>query len=93
MFEVESQLRTKIFTKTKRRVTWDINKVAVVDTAEGHGRCTRRFAQNVRRNAKSLLNPEKTVRYTARSALQSAKAKAVKRIDFVSLFLLADPQR
>jgi hypothetical protein len=31
------------------------------------------FAQNVRRNAKSLLNPGMTVRYTARIAFQSAK--------------------
>lgn len=52
-----------------QEVTWDIKKVAAVDTAEGHGRCTRRFAQNVRKNAKSLLNPEMTVRYTARIAI------------------------
>jgi hypothetical protein len=64
-----------------------------VDTAEGHRRCTRRFAQNVRRNAKSLLNPAVTVRYTARIAFQSARTKGVKRIDFVNLFLLPDPQR
>jgi hypothetical protein len=59
-----------------------------VDTAEGHGRCTRRFAQNVRKNAKSLLNPEMTVRYTARIAIQSVRTKVVKRRDFVSFFLL-----
>jgi len=69
-----------------KEVTWHINKVAAVDTAEGHGRCTRRFAQNVRKNAKSLLNPEMTVRYTARIAIQSARTKVVKRRDSVSLF-------
>jgi hypothetical protein len=62
--------------------------VVAVDTAEGHGRCIRRFAQNVRKNAKSLLNPEMTVRYTARIAIQSARTKVVKRRDFVSFFLL-----
>jgi hypothetical protein len=49
------------------------------DTAELRGRCTRRFAQNVRKNAKSLLNPEMTVRYTAESATQSEKIAVVKR--------------
>jgi hypothetical protein len=67
-----------------KEVTWHINKVVAVDTAQGHGRCTRRFAQTVRKNAKSLLNPEMTVRYTARIAIQNARAKAVKRRDFVS---------
>jgi len=62
-----------------QEVTWDIKKVAAVDTAEGHGRCTRRFAQNVRKNAKSLLNPGMTVRYTARIAIQSARTKANNR--------------
>ncbi|KPK41181.1 MAG: hypothetical protein AMJ78_06250, partial [Omnitrophica WOR_2 bacterium SM23_29] len=80
-------LGIKIFTKTKKEVKWDISKVAAVDTAEGRERCTRRFAQNVRKNAKSLLNPEMTVRYTARIAIQSARTKVVKRRDFVSLFL------
>ena len=73
-----------------KEVTWHINKVVAVDTAELHERCTRRFAQNVRKNAKFLLNLEKTVRYTAESATQSARTKVVKRRDFVSLFLLAD---
>jgi len=63
-----------------------MNEVAVVDTAEGHERCTRRFAQNVRKNAKSLLNPEMTVRYTARIAIQSARTQVVKRRDSVSFF-------
>jgi len=71
---------------TVKEETWDIRVVVVVDSA-GHGRCTRRFAQNARKNAKSLLNPEKTARYTARNAIQSARTKAVKRIDFVRPFL------
>jgi len=70
---------TKIFSKAKKEATWDIKKVAAVDTAEGHGRCTRRFAQNVRKNAKSLLNPEMTAQYTARIAIQSARTKANNR--------------
>jgi hypothetical protein len=52
-----------------KEVTWYINKAAVVDTGELPGRCTRRFAQNVRKNAKSLLNPEMTVPYTAGIAI------------------------
>jgi hypothetical protein len=47
----------------------------------GHGRCIKRLAQNVKKNAKSLLNPEKTVRYTARIVIQSVRTKAVKRRD------------
>jgi len=35
--------------------------------------------QNVRKNAKSLLNPEMTVRYTAESVTQSEKIAVVKR--------------
>jgi len=78
-------LGIKIFTKPKKEVTWHINKAAV-DTAELHGKCTRRFAQNARKNAKFLLNPEMTVRYTVRNAIRSARTKVVKRRDFVSLF-------
>jgi len=81
----------KFLPKLKREVTWDI-KVAE-DTAQVHGRCTRRFAQNAKKNAKFLLNPEMIVRYTARIAIQSARTEAVKRRDLVSLLLLADPQR
>jgi len=63
-------------------VTWEIKNLAVED----YGRCTKRFAQNARRNAKSLLNPKKTVQYIARIAFQSVRTKGVKRIDFVGLF-------
>jgi hypothetical protein len=71
----------KSLPKPKKEVTWHIVKVVAVavDTAEGHGRCTRRFAQIVRKNVKSLLNPEMTVRYTARIAIQSTRTKVVKR--------------
>ncbi len=69
--------RTKICSFAKKEVTWHINKAAAVDTAELLGRCTRRFAQNVKKNAKSLLNPEMTVRYTAGIAFQNARTKAV----------------
>jgi hypothetical protein len=69
-----------VFTTVKED-TWHTNTMAAVDTAEVNGRCTRRFAQNVRKNAKSLLNPEMTVRYTARIAFPNARAKAAKRKD------------
>ncbi len=53
-----------------------MNKAA--DSTGVRERCIRRLAQTVRKNAKSLSNRAATVRYTARSAFQSAKAKAVK---------------
>ncbi len=53
-----------------------MNKAA--DLAEGLGRCTRRLAQSVKKNAKSLSNLAETVLYIARSAFQSARTKAVK---------------
>ena len=68
----------EIFTKTKKEVTWDINKIAVVDTTEVRGKCTRRLAQNAIRNAKFLLNPVGTVQYIAKIAFQSARTKIVK---------------
>ena len=76
----------------RKEETWHINKVVAVDSA-GHGRCTRQFARSARKSAKSRLNPEMIVRYTARIVIQSARTKAVKRRDLVNLLLLADPQR
>jgi len=78
------------FYRNQKEVAWDIKKVVAVDSAEGRGRCTRRFVQTVRKNAKSLSNPGMTVRYTAEIVSQSVRAKAVKRRGF---FLLADSQR
>jgi inner membrane protein involved in colicin E2 resistance len=87
-------LEIKIFIETKKEITWDLMiEVVAVDSAEGHGRCTRQFARNVRKNAKSLLSPVMTVRYTARTVFQSVKTKVVKRRNFVSLFLPAEPQK
>jgi len=67
--------------------------VVAVDMAGDHERCTRRFAQNARKNARSLLSPEMTVRYTARIAIQSARTKVVKRRDFVAFLFAVDTQR
>ena len=50
----------------------------VVDSTEVREKCTRRLAQTVRKNAKSLSSREATVRYTAKNAFQSAKTKVVK---------------
>ena len=49
---------------------------------EVRGRCTRRFAQNVIRNAKFLLSRAETVLYTAKSVFQSARKKGVKKNRF-----------
>ncbi|OGX48032.1 MAG: hypothetical protein A2216_04055 [Omnitrophica WOR_2 bacterium RIFOXYA2_FULL_45_12] len=87
-----AQSGAEIFTKTKKEEVWDINKVEAV-TAQARARCTRRCARNVRRNAKFLLSPRMSVRYTARIAFQSARARVVKRKDFVSLFFLAYCQK
>ncbi|OGX00194.1 MAG: hypothetical protein A3I73_01135 [Omnitrophica bacterium RIFCSPLOWO2_02_FULL_45_16] len=50
-----------------------------MDSAEGHGRCTKRLAQNVRKNAKFLSSPAETAQYTAGTASQSVKKKDAKR--------------
>ncbi len=51
----------------------------VVDSTEVRERCTRRLAQTVRKNAKSLSSPAETVRYIARNVFQSARTKDVKK--------------
>ncbi|OGX25529.1 MAG: hypothetical protein A3J51_00955 [Omnitrophica WOR_2 bacterium RIFCSPHIGHO2_02_FULL_45_21] len=61
---------------TMKEVTWR-TKVVAVDTAVP-GKCTRLFVRSARKNAKSRLNPEMTVRYTAGIVIQSVRAKAVK---------------
>ena len=73
----------------KEIIIWDTNKVVVVvDLAEGRGKCTRRFAQTVNRNARSLSSPETTVQYTARIVFQNAK-KAVKSQSNLKKFSVA----
>lgn len=61
---------------SKKEAAWGINQAAA-DLAQGQRRCTRLRVQNARKSAKSLLNPEKTVRYTVRIVIQSARTKAV----------------
>ncbi len=51
----------------------------VVGMAGVRERCTRRHAQNVKKNAKSLLSPAETVLYTARSAFPSVEIVAVNK--------------
>ena len=56
---------------------------AAVDLAAvGPEKCIKRYAQTAKRNAKFLLNPEKTVRSTARNASLSIKTAAVKNTVF-----------
>jgi hypothetical protein len=62
----------------KEEVPW-LFKVDKVDMTGDHERCTKRFAQNARKNAKSLLNPVGIVRFTAKSATQREKIAVVKR--------------
>ena len=61
--------------------TWGTKVAADTVAADmaGLAKCTKRFAQNVRKNAKSLLNRVKTVRYTAGTVFQNARTKAVKK--------------
>jgi hypothetical protein len=61
-----------------------MNQAAAVATAEHREKCTKRFVRNARKIAKFLLSQERIVRYTARSALQNAKTRAVKQ-DFFRL--------
>jgi len=60
-----------------KEATWHLDKV--VGMAEVSERCTRRHAQSVRKNAKSLLNQAETVLYTARNAFRSAEIVAVNK--------------
>jgi hypothetical protein len=71
---------------------WDTNKAAV-DSGELQGKCIRRFAQNARKNAKSLLSPEMTVRYTAGIVIQSVRTKAVKRRGLIRFFGIKPARR
>ena len=63
---------------------WDTNN-AVVVSAAGRERCTRRLARNARKNAKFLSSREKTVRYIAKTVFRSEKTAVDKFLeDFVS---------
>jgi hypothetical protein len=44
---------------------------------EDHGKCTKLFVRIAKKNVKSLLNPGKTVRFTARTVFQSIKMVVV----------------
>ena len=68
----------KVFTRHGKEIAWDINKVAMY-SIEAREKCTKQLAPSVRKNAKSLSSRAVTVRYIARNAFQSVKAKTVKR--------------
>ena len=53
-----------------------------VVTTEDRGKCIKLFARIAKKNAKSLLSQEKTVRCTARTVFQSIKIAAA---DFPAL--------
>ena len=57
----------------KKELTW-VFKVAVDLVVRR--KCSRQFARDVKRNAKSLLDPAETVRFTAKSVSQNAKKKS-----------------
>ena len=61
---------------TKTEATW-LFKVA--GTTEVRERCTRQFAQIVKKSAKFLSSQEKTVRSIARNVFQSTRTAVVKR--------------
>ncbi len=50
-----------------------------VDTAVGRARCIKRSVQNAKKNAKFLSSPAEIVRFTAKSAIRSAKIACVKK--------------
>jgi hypothetical protein len=68
----------RLYKRSKKEEAWHINKVVAADSVAVPGRCTRRFAENVKKNAKCLLNPEKIVRYIAKIVIPNVKTKAVK---------------
>ncbi len=51
----------------------------IVDLADVSGRCTKRRARNVKKNATFLLSPAETVRYIARIVSPSAEIAAVNK--------------
>jgi len=59
-------------------ITWDIK----VEDSEDPGKCTKRHARNVKRNAKFLLSPGTTVQYTVKNVFQSVKIEAAKAFSF-----------
>jgi hypothetical protein len=67
--------RNKFCPSSKKEDVWHISKV--VDLVQGLGRCIRLSAVNAKKNAKYLLNPEKTVRYTVKNVILNVKTKAV----------------
>jgi pyruvate-formate lyase-activating enzyme len=58
-------------------ITWDIK----VEDSEDPGKCTKRPARNVKKNAKFLSSPGKTVRYIVKTVFQSVKIEAAKHKD------------
>lgn len=68
----------RTFIDAKKEETWHI-KVVAAGSVEPPERCTRRLAQSVRKSAKFLLNPEKTVLCTVRIVFLSVRMQAVKR--------------
>lgn len=50
------------------------------------GKCIKLFVRSVKKNAKSRLNQEKIVPYTARNVSQNARTKAVKAFNFLVRF-------
>jgi len=55
---------------------WDI-RVVVVDLAV-RGKCIKQFVLSVKKSARSRLNQEKIVRFSAGIVIQNVRTKAVK---------------
>lgn len=64
---------TRLVKRKQGGVSWGIKVADLVVVQE---RCTKLFVRNAKRNAKSLLSPGKSVRYTARNAFQSVRIAA-----------------
>jgi hypothetical protein len=54
-----------------------VDKVVEAGMTEDRGKCTRLFARIVKKNVKSHLSQEKTVRFIAKTVFQSTKMAAV----------------
>ena len=73
-------------TTYKKESKWDFSKVVavVVDSAHGQEKCSRQFAQVVKKNVKFLLSPAEIVQFIVKNAIQNEKIAAVKRGPFFS---------
>jgi len=82
--EALSGMRSQVRCRLQKEELWRFNMVGE-DLAVNRGKSIRQSAQNVRKTAKCLSSPAEIVRYTAKTASQSAGTAAAKKGRCISL--------